>query len=256
MAMIDILRSRIESFSDEKTAGILQWFFKTGPGQYGEGDRFRGIRVPVLRKLCREFPRAGLDEVVDLLASPWHEDRLFALLLLVDRYRSADEARREEIYGTYCSQTSRINNWDLVDLSAPQIVGRHLQARDRAPLYCFVASSSLWERRIAIVSTFHFIKQGEFFDTLAIADRLLDDSEELIHKATGWMLREVGKRDQPVLEAFLQQQYHRMPRVTLRYAIERFPEELRKAWLKGTANSRWDPVPNAVVLNPPEDSKG
>jgi 3-methyladenine DNA glycosylase AlkD len=235
MAMTDVLLSRLDSLSDEKTAGILQWFFKTGPGEYGEGDLFRGIRVPMLRKLCREFPQAGLADVVGLLASPWHEDRLFGLLLLVERYRKADDMGREEIYETYCSQTSRINNWDLVDLSAPQIVGRHLQARDRSPLYRFAASDSLWERRIAIVSTFHFIKQGEFLDTLAIADRLLGDPEELIHKATGWMLREVGKKDQPVLEAFLQQQYSRMPRVTLRYAIERFPEELRQAWLKGTA---------------------
>ena len=238
MAKIDALFSRLESLSDEKTAGILQWFFKTGPGEYGEGDQFRGIRVPVLRKLCREFPQTALDDVVGLLASPWHEDRLLGLLLLVERYRSADEVGREEIYAAYCSQTARINNWDLVDLTAPQIVGRHLQARDRAPLYRFAASSSLWERRIAIVSTFHYIKQGEFIDTLAIADRLLDDPEELIHKATGWMLREVGKRDQPVLEAFLQQQYRRLPRVTLRYAIERFPEELRQAYLKGTANRR------------------
>ena len=233
MAMIDALFSRLESLSDEKTAGILQWFFKTGPGEYGEGDRFRGIRVPVLRKLCREFPLAGLEDVVKLLASPWHEDRLLGLLLLVERYRSADDVGREEIYTIYCSQTPRINNWDLVDLSAPQIIGRHLQARDRAPLYRFAISNSLWERRIAIVSTFHYIKQGEFLDTLTIADTLLDDPQELIHKATGWMLREIGKRDRPLLESFLQQHYFRLPRVTLRYAIERFPEELRKAWLKG-----------------------
>ncbi|HWQ25358.1 MAG TPA: DNA alkylation repair protein [Chlorobaculum sp.] len=238
MAKIDALFSRLESLSDEKTAGILQWFFKTGPGEYGEGDQFRGIRVPVLRKLSREFPQTALDDVVGLLASPWHEDRLLGLLLLVERYRTADDVGREDIYATYCSQTARINNWDLVDLSAPQIVGRHLQVRDRTPLYRFAASGSLWERRIAIVSTFHYIKQGEFIDTLAIADRLLDDPEELIHKATGWMLREVGKREQPVLEAFLQQQYSRLPRVTLRYAIERFPEELRQHYLKGIANRR------------------
>ncbi|NTU57706.1 MAG: DNA alkylation repair protein [Chlorobiaceae bacterium] len=231
--MIDFITSRLESLSDETYAGNLQWFFKTGPGEYGEGDRFRGIRVPVLRKLCREYPHAGLADVVGLLASPWHEDRLFGLLLLVERYRTADDVGREEIYDTYCSHTLNINNWDLVDLSAPQIVGRHLQVRERAPLYSFAASGSMWERRIAIVSTLHFIKQGEFIDTLAIADRLLDDPEELIHKATGWMLREVGKKEQPVLEFFLQQHYRRMPRVMLRYAIERFPEELRQAYLKG-----------------------
>lgn len=236
--MIDVLSTRLEALSDETYAGNLQWFFKTGPGQYGEGDLFRGIRVPVLRKLCREFPQAGLEDVVSLLASPWHEDRLFGLLLLVERYRKSDDVGREEIYETYCSQTSRINNWDLVDLSAPQIVGCHLQARDRSPLYRFVASDSLWERRIAIVSTFHFIRQGEFIDTLAIADRLLEDPEELIHKATGWMLREVAKRDQPAVEAFLQEHGSRMPRVMLRYTIERFPEGLRQHYLKSTANRR------------------
>ncbi|NTU67281.1 MAG: DNA alkylation repair protein [Chlorobiaceae bacterium] len=227
------IQSKLNALADERDAGILQWFFKTGPGQYGEGDRFRGIRVPLLRKLCREFPQAGLHDAVSLLASPWHEDRLLALLILIERYRKADEPGRESIYGIYCAQAARINNWDLVDISAPHIVGRHLQERDRSALYRFAGSASLWERRIAIVSTFHFIRQDELIDTLAIAEALLDDPEELIHKATGWMLREVGKRDRPLLEAFLTRLGPRMPRTMLRYAIERFPEQLRQKYLKG-----------------------
>ena len=228
----ETILERLESLSDEATASILQRFFKTGPGDYGEGDLFRGIRVPVLRSLCREYRQVDLATSITLLASQWHEDRLFALLILVELYRTSDDEKRGAIYQLYCSQTARINNWDLVDLTAPQIVGRHLQNRDRLPLYRFAASESLWERRIAIISTFHFIKQSEFADTLTIAEHLLDDPEELIHKATGWMLREVGKRDQPLLETFLVCHANRMPRVTLRYAIERFPEELRQTYLK------------------------
>jgi 3-methyladenine DNA glycosylase AlkD len=231
--MTDSILSRLEALADEGDAHNLEWFFKTGPGEYGEGDRFRGIRVPVLRKLCREFPQAGLTEVLQLLDSPWHEDRLLALLLLVNRFTKADAAGRQEVYDTYCSRTDRINNWDLVDLSAPNIVGTHLATRDRSPLYRFAVSESLWERRIAIVSTFTFIRQGEFSDTFAIAERLLADRHDLIHKATGWMLREVGKRDQSALEGFLAAHYPRIPRTTLRYAIERFPEDRRRAWLKG-----------------------
>jgi len=203
--MIKTIQSRLESLADEPTAGILRRFFKTGPGEYGEGDRFRGIR--------------------ELLDSPWHEDRMLALLLLIERYQSSSESGREALYEFYCTLTGRINNWDLVDLSAPCIVGRHLHTRDRSRLYRFVESSSLWERRIAIVSTFHFIRNNDFSDTLALAERLL-------HKATGWMLREVGKRDQPLLEAFLEHYAIAMPRTMLRYAIERFPEDERKGWLK------------------------
>jgi len=229
--MIDHIR-RLEALADAPTAEILQRFFKTGPGEYGEGDRFRGIRVPVLRKLCREFRHAGIEVISELLDSPWHEDRMLALLLLIECYRASDEPGREALYDFYCSRTGRINNWDLVDVTCPHIVGRHLHARDRSPLYRFVESPSLWERRIAIVSTFHFIRNDDFTDTLVLAERLLTDPEELLHKATGWMLREVGKRDQPQLEAFLEEYATVMPRTMLRYAIERFPEEERKGWLR------------------------
>ncbi|ACF11133.1 DNA alkylation repair enzyme [Chlorobaculum parvum NCIB 8327] len=230
--MISTINTRLEALADLPTAAILRGFFKTGPGEYGEGDRFRGIRVPVLRKLCREFRHAGIEVISELLESPWHEDRMLALLLLMERYRASSESGREELYDFYCSRSDRVNNWDLVDVSCPHIVGRHLQTRDRSPLYRFVESSNLWERRIAIVSTFHFIRDNNFTDTLILAERLLADPEELLHKATGWMLREVGKRDQPQLEAFLEEYATVMPRTMLRYAIERFPEEERLAYLK------------------------
>jgi 3-methyladenine DNA glycosylase AlkD len=230
--MIATIRTRLESLADEPTAEILRGFFKTGPGEYGEGDRFRGIRVPVLRKLCREFRHAGIETISGLLDSPWHEDRMLALLLLIERYRASDEAGREVLYDFYCSKTARINNWDLVDVTCPHIVGRHLHSRDRSLLYRFAESPNLWERRIAIVSTFHFIRSNDFADTIALAERLLGDPESLLHKATGWMLREVGKRDQPLLEAFLDRYATVMPRTMLRYAIERLPEEQRQQYLK------------------------
>ena len=230
--MIATINTRLETFADEPTAVILRRFFKTGPGEYGEGDRFRGIRVPELRKLCKEFRHAGVEVISALLDSPWHEDRMLALLLLIERYRASSEQGREALYAFYCSRTGRVNNWDLVDVTCPHIVGRHLETRDRTPLYRFAESPSLWERRIALVSTFHFIRQGDFRDTLALAERLLADPEELLHKATGWMLREVGKRDQSVLEAFLDGYATVMSRTALRYAIERLPEAQRLAYLK------------------------
>lgn len=230
--MIATIRTRLETLADEATAEILRGFFKTGPGEYGEGDQFRGIRVPVLRKLCREFQYAGIETISGLLDSPWHEDRMLALLLLIERYRASDEAGREVLYDFYCSRTARINNWDLVDVTCPHIVGRHLHARDRSLLYRFAESPNLWERRIAIVSTFYFIRDNDFRDTLTLAERLLADPEALLHKATGWMLREVGKRDQPLLEAFLDRYATVMPRTALRYAIERFPEAQRLAYLR------------------------
>lgn len=230
--MISTINTRLEALADLPTAEILRGFFKTGPGEYGEGDPFRGIRVPVLRKLCREFRHAGVEVISELLDSPWHEDRMLALLLLIERYRASSESSREALYDFYCSRSDRVNNWDLVDVSCPHIVGHHLNTRDRSPLYRFVESSNLWERRIAIVSTFYFIRNDDFGDTLDLAERLLTDPEELLHKATGWMLREVGKRSQSQLEAFLERHATVMPRTALRYAIERLPEEERRGWLR------------------------
>ncbi|NMW18415.1 MAG: DNA alkylation repair protein [Chlorobiaceae bacterium] len=227
-----ILKS-LEEFSDPEAAIFAQRFFKTGAGQYGEGDLFRGIRVPVLRKLAVTLDNTPLPEVMVLLSSAYHEDRLLAVLLLMRRFNSSSEADQERIYNLYLAHTHRINNWDLVDISAAHIVGRFLQSRDRAPLYRLVNSESLWERRIAITATFHFIRQGEFNDTIALSEILLQDKEELLHKAAGWMLREVGKRDMAMLESFLLKHCLRMPRVMLRYAIERFPQERRQQYLKG-----------------------
>jgi 3-methyladenine DNA glycosylase AlkD len=226
------LQSRIRKLGNKKDAGILQWFFKTGPGDYGEGDRFVGVRVPVLRKLVKEFWAADEATLQVLLESGIHEDRALALFILVRQFEKGNEADRARIYRFYLDHTRRINNWDLVDLSAPQVVGGYLANRSRRPLYRLVRSKSLWERRIAILATFTFIRQGDFADTLALADLLLGDHEDLIHKAVGWMLREIGKRDMAVLEAFLKSRCKTMPRTMLRYAIEKFPEPRRQAYLK------------------------
>ena len=211
-----------------------QRFFKTGPGQYGEGDKFLGLTVPQMRVLVRKYRDLDDASALKLLASSWHEERSIALLLLVQGYERGDDARRNLIHRAYLANTTRINNWDLVDASAGQIVGAHLDARDIALLKRLAKSKSLWERRISIVSTFYFIRRDEFRPTLQIAELLLGDSEDLIHKAVGWMLREVGKRDRRALDRFLEKHYARMPRTMLRYAIERHPERTRKRYLAGT----------------------
>ena len=230
---VAMIRHNLEALSNPGDALFAQRFFKTGPGEYGEGDLFRGIRVPVLRKLSRTLDDAPLPEVIRLLASAFHEDRLLALLMLMRRFGQGDESMREQIYNLYLANTRFINNWDLVDISAEHFVGSFLLHRPRKPLYLLADSETLWERRIAVLATFHFIRRGEFHDTLALAEKLLQDTQELIHKATGWMLREVGKRDLVALEDFLLQHYRRMPRVMLRYALERFAEEHRQYYLKG-----------------------
>lgn len=231
------IQARLHGLADAETARGQQRFFKTGAGQYGEGDVFLGIKVPVLRKLAGEFPEVGQDEIAGLLGSKHHEARLLALLFLVRAFGKGSAAERQQIYDLYLASTRQINNWDLVDASAPYIVGTYLADRERVPLYRLAQSGMLWERRIAIVSTFHFIRSGEFGDTLDIAAHLLADREDLIHKATGWMLREVGKRDMPALETFLRHHYQALPRTTLRYAIERFPEQRRQAWLRGALDT-------------------
>jgi 3-methyladenine DNA glycosylase AlkD len=212
-------------------AQASQRFFKTGPGQYGEGDKFIGIPVPDLRQLVREFEALPLRSIVTLLGSPWHEERLLALLVLVRQYERGDDAARQAIFDCYVGNRARINNWDLVDCSAPQIVGAHLRGRNRRLLRELAKSPSIWDRRIAILATFHDIRTGEFDTALDIAKMLLGDHEDLIHKAVGWMLREIGKRDPKTLERFLQAHVRQMPRTTLRYAIERFPEPLRRRYL-------------------------
>jgi len=228
------IEKELHGLADDQTAAHSQKFFKTGPGQYGEGDRFLGIRVPVLRKIARRYPNLDLPSTEKLLHSPFHEIRLTALLILVERYKRGDGRVQEEIYELYLKNSEFINNWDLVDVSAPHIVGHYLEHRDRDILYTLARSDDLWERRIAILATFHFIRSDSFTETLKLAEILHNDEHDLLHKAVGWMLREVGKRDLDREVAFLDEHYQKLPRTMLRYAIERFPESLRQAYLKGT----------------------
>jgi 3-methyladenine DNA glycosylase AlkD len=225
-------RNKLKSLASPEAAALATRFFKTGPGQYGEGDTFIGINVPTLRTLSRSFRALPLDEVRSLLNSPVHEERHLALMILVLQVAKCDESHRKRVYDLYLGNTEFVNNWDLVDCSAPQVVGGYLMTKSREPLSVLAKSKSLWERRIAIVSTQHFIRHGEFDDTLSICRVLLRDKEDLIHKAAGWMLREVGKKDQSVLEGFLDRHGADMPRTMLRYAIERFPPDQRRAYLQ------------------------
>jgi len=235
MTSLNTIQSHLRSIADPATALVSQRFFKTAPGQYGAGDIFLGIKVPVLRAFVKRIPQTSLNTISTLLQSKMHEERFFALLLLMDYFKQTDAINQQSAYELYLTHTTFINNWDLVDLSAAHIVGVYLADRVRQPLYELVRSASLWERRIAIIATFHFIRCGEFKDTLNLAELLLNDTHDLMHKAVGWMLREVGKRDQEIEEQFLQQHYRNMPRTMLRYAIERFPEARRKEYLLGTA---------------------
>jgi 3-methyladenine DNA glycosylase AlkD len=228
------IRTRLRALGDSDLAAFSQRFFKTGPGEYGERDRFLGIRVPVLRRIAREFRTAPFEAASALLRSPMHEERLVALFLLVHRFARGSEAERERIYREYLKRIRTcVNNWDLVDSSARDIVGARLEDRDRSVLNKLARSPNIWERRVAIIATHRFIRRRDFGDTLAIAKTLLSDREDLIHKATGWMLREVGNRDRAVEERFLRAHYREMPRTMLRYAIEKLPERRRRAYLEG-----------------------
>jgi 3-methyladenine DNA glycosylase AlkD len=269
--MLNELKLALELLADPAKAVVLAGFFRTGQGQYGQGDVFLGITVPKQRALAAGYVSMTLPDIARLLSSPVHEHRLTALIILVSKYEkaAADAAARDgrranivdgrranivdgrranivdgrrarnaagekkRIFDFYLSHTSRVNNWDLADLSAPNIVGGYLlsRPRGRGVLYRLARSSNLWERRIAILATYAFIRAGQFEDTLKISKMLLGDSHDLIHKAVGWMLREVGKRDLAAEEAFLKVHAADMPRTALRYAIERFPEKKRKAYL-------------------------
>jgi 3-methyladenine DNA glycosylase AlkD len=227
------IQARLRELGSPEAAAFAARYFKTGPGQYGEGDVFVGIRVPVLRKLAREYRALPEGEVRTLLRSEVHEGRLLALLILVAIATGGDEATKRRVYDLYLAHTQYINNWDLVDSSAREIVGGYLFDKDRRLLDRLARSEVLWERRIAIIATAYFIARGQFADTMRIAERLLSDPHDLIHKAVGWMLREVGKRDEAALEGFLNTHHRVMPRTMLRYAIERLPEESRRAYLRG-----------------------
>jgi 3-methyladenine DNA glycosylase AlkD len=229
------LHQRLQSLADPERAQAASRFFKTSPGDSGADLRFLGLDAATLRALAKDFRALPLSEVAAALRSPWHDERGVALLILVLQYPKVDAAAQTAIYDFYLANTAHINSWALVDCSARDIVGAHLADKIRKPLDRLAKSKSLWERRIAIVATHYFIRKGEFADTFRIAKRLLKDKEDLIHKAAGWMLREVGKRDEPALEAFLKQHYAVMARTMLRYAIERFSQKKRKSYLTGTA---------------------
>ena len=230
---IQQIKKRLKQLANKEKAEILQRFFKTGPGEYGEGDVFIGVKVPDLRKVAKDFRDIAIKDVIILLESAIHEERLLALLILVSKYVKGNEVAKKEIYKLYLNKTKFINNWDLVDVTAQHIVGDYLMDKNKAPLYSLVRSEDLWERRIAIMATFYFIRNERYEDTLKIAKILLSDKEDLIHKAVGWMLREIGKKNMVAEEAFLKQHYKKMPRTMLRYAIEKFPEPKRKQYLKG-----------------------
>jgi 3-methyladenine DNA glycosylase AlkD len=227
------ISKRLQKMGDREDARFLQGFFKTGVGQYGEGDIFLGIRVPAIRQLAKEYKNLQLKEILSLLKSPYHEVRLFALILFVNTFAQGDGTIQKKIYDLYVANTGYINNWDLVDISAPKIVGAFLMERSRKPLYQLAKSKILWERRIAVLATFYFIKNNQFEDSIKIAGILLRDKEDLIHKAVGWMLREVGKRDIDCAEKFLQKHCRTMPRTMLRYAIERFTPAKRHKFMNG-----------------------
>ncbi|HLC57763.1 MAG TPA: DNA alkylation repair protein [Candidatus Nanoarchaeia archaeon] len=229
---MESLELDIKKLANKQQSLILQRFFKTGKGEYGHGDIFLGIKVPETRKLADKYwQELTIDEVQELLNSKIHEKRLLALLILINKYNSSDETTKEKFFNFYLSNKANINNWDLIDLSAPHIVGDFLLNKDRKILYQLAKSKDLWERRISILSTYKFIKNNQFDDTLKISETLLKDKHDLIHKAAGWMLREVGKKSIEAEEEFLKKHHKKMPRTMLRYAIEKFPEEKRKAYL-------------------------
>ena len=231
MASIKLERV-LRELAEPVIAEHSQRFFKTGKGEYGEGDRFLGVRVPVIRRQVEKFKDVALQQVKVLLKSAYHEERLFALLLLVEKYNRGTAEEKQIIYELYLANTRYINNWDLVDSSAHKILGSHLVDRDRSILDTLSRSDNLWERRIAVIATMRFVRDDQFEDTMKIAENLLEDDEDLIHKAVGWLLREIGKRDISVEKAFLNKHYKIMPRTMLRYAIERFPQKERKAYLQ------------------------
>lgn len=231
--MLKQLKKELLNSANPKQAKILQGFFKTGNGEYGEGDIFLGIKVPIQRKIAKKYLGLGLYKIKELMESKIHEHRLTSLIILNEKYKKSNEEERGNIFNFYLKNIKNVNNWDLVDISAQNIVGNFLSKKKRNILHKLADSENIWERRIAIVSTFAFIKNNEFGDTLIISEKLLKDNHDLIHKAVGWMLREVGKRNEKILEDFLKVHYKNMPRTMLRYSIEKFPEEKRKEYLLG-----------------------
>ena len=229
--MLKNLQKDLEKLKNPEKAKILARFFKTGKGEYGEGDIFLGIQVPDTRKIAKKYTNLDFKDVEELLRSKIHEHRLAALLVLREKFTKANNKEKAKIFNFYLKNTKKINNWDLVDLSAEQIIGSYLKDKDKLILSRLAKSNNLWEKRISIISTFSYIKSNQFEETFRISEILLNDKHDLIHKAVGWMLREIGKRDQRVEEIFLKKHYKEMPRTMLRYAIEKFDEDKRKFYL-------------------------
>ncbi len=225
------IEQELKKKANKEKAVILAKFFKTGKGEYGEGDIFLGITVPQQRKIAKKHANLTLKEISKLLKSKIHEFRLTALLILIEKYKKTSEKKKKLIYWFYLKHLKFINNWDLVDLSCPQIIGSYLQGKNKKQLYKLANSSNLWQKRIAIISTHTFIRNGNFADALKISELLLNDEHDLIHKAVGWMLREIGKRDQKTEEKFLEKHCKKMPRTMLRYAIEKFGEKKKKVYM-------------------------
>lgn len=226
----------LEKAADADTAKTNAWFFKTKKGEYGHGDKFIGVKVPDQRSVAKKFRDLSQAELTQLFKSPVHEHRLTACFITVLKYQALEELdQKTELVKFYLHQleAGRINNWDLVDSSAPQILGRHYSDKSRRKLYDLVQSDSIWSQRAAMMATFAFIRQDDFADTFALAETLLSSNHDLIHKAAGWMLREVGNRDREAAEIFLRKHYKYMPRTMLRYAIEKFPSSLREQYLSG-----------------------
>ena len=228
---IENIQKDLKKLANPEKAKILQGFFKTGKGQYGEDDIFLGIVVPEQRKVAKKYSNLNLGEIKKLLSSKIHEHRLVSLFILANQYQKADKQTKKKIFNFYLKNAKNINNWDLVDVSAPNIVGDYLLNKDKSILYKLAKSKNIWEKRIAIMATFSFIRNNGFDATLKISEILLEDEHDLIHKAVGWMLRELGKRNQAIEEKFLKKYYKKMPRTMLRYAIERFSENKRKSYL-------------------------
>lgn len=231
--MLENLQREAKRLATPKRAKSNEWFFKTGKGDYGEGDVFLGLTVPDCRKVAHDFKDLSLVDSIKLLNSKYHEERLIALFILVAKFEKGDGELKDNIYKLYLKNSNQVNNWDLVDSSAHKIVGAFLKDRNRCVLYKLAKSQDLWEKRIAIIATARFIQSNDFVDTLKVAKILLSDSHDLIHKAVGWMLREVGKKNMEAEEKFLKKHYKKMPRTMLRYAIEKFPEVKRQSYLLG-----------------------
>lgn len=230
--MLDKIKKELKVLGSLEKAKNLQRFFKTGPGEYGEGDVFLGIGVPQTRAIAKKYSHVELDTIKELLYSEVHEHRLLGLLILIDKYQK-NENTKERIFDFYLKHAHRVNNWDLVDLTAHKIVGDFVKDKNRQVLYDLANSNNLWKKRISVVANFAFLPENDFKDALKIIEMHLDHEHDLMHKANGWVLREIGKRNLGILESFLRNHYDKLPRTTLRYAVERFPEKKRKRYLKG-----------------------